>query len=57
MELTLEQYKLIEPDDAMIKRVEKVINETGFGQVSKTIKIQNSLIVLEEYDENIKRKP
>lgn len=45
----------------MEEKIEKlkqaVIDETGFGEVRVTIKIQDSVVVLEEYGMDFKEKP
>ena len=57
MNLTLIQFIAIEKDDAMKKKVREVIEETGFGEVTRTVKIQDSEIILEEYCVTTRKKP
>ena len=57
MNLTLIQFIAIEKDNAMKKKVREVIEETGFGEVTRTVKIQDSEIILEEYCVTTRKKP
>jgi hypothetical protein len=57
MNLTLIQFVAIEKDDEIKKKVQLVIEETGFGEVTRTIKIQDSEIILEEYCITTRKKP
>lgn len=57
MQINLAQFILIEKDDEIKKKVREVIEETGFGEVTRTIKIQDSEIILEEYCTTTRKKP
>lgn len=57
MQINLAQFILVEKDDEMKRKVREVIEETGFGEVTRTIKIQDSEIILEEYCITTRKKP
>ena len=57
MAITFAQFILIEKDLDMIKEVQRVIDKTGHGEVVRTIKIQDSRIVLEENTTTTRKKP
>ena len=57
MQITFAQFEIIEKDDEILSKVREVIEKTGFGEVSRTIKIQDSEIVLEEYSVITRKKP
>jgi len=57
MEITFAQFILIEKDPEMIEGVQRVIDKTGHGEVIRTIKIQDSRIVLEENTTTTRKRP
>jgi hypothetical protein len=57
MNLTLIQFVAIEKDDETRDKVKEVIEKTGFGEVTRTIKIQDSEVILEEYCVITRKKP
>jgi len=57
MYITFAQFEIIERDDEMKRKVKEVIDETGYGEITRTIKIQDSEIVLEEYCTTTRKKP
>ena len=57
MEITLSQFAVIEQNDEFLNKVEEVIVKTGYGEVTRTVKIQDSKIILEEYSVTTRKKP